>query len=214
MFENGTTLHGSTDVVLSMSDLSGIANFTVKIDSSILWYYSENGRYHVHIDTTKYTDGEHTLAIQATDKAGNALTITRNFSIDNTAPHLVSSTLEDGMVVWGSVSVRIEYAENGTITEATVVIDGKEEIKAEISGNTVSFVWDTTHADNGKHHITIVVRDAAGNTEMHEFTVSVNNPDYTVYVILVAVIAGIIIALVGVREYRKRVTAFSEEVKE
>lgn len=215
MFENGTTLHGSTDVVLSMSDLSGIANFTVKIDSSMVWYYTENGRYHAHINTTKYTDGEHTLVIQATDMAGNVLTITRNFSIDNTAPHLVSSTLEDGMVVWGSVSVRIEYAENGTITEATVVIDGKNEIKPEISGNTVSFVWDTIHADNGKHRITIVVKDAAGNTDVQDFTVSVNNPDYTVYVILVAVIAGIIIAFVGVWEYRKRrVTAFSAEVKE
>ncbi|WP_119674322.1 beta strand repeat-containing protein [Deinococcus sp. RM] len=107
-----------------------------------------NGKYTFSVDTTKLSDGAHTLRAVAFDNAGQSAETTANLTVDNAAPVVNWISPADGAVTRGTVTL------NATSNEGTVTytVDG-----STITGNTVTFQTDGTHT------ITATAQDAAGN---------------------------------------------------
>lgn len=100
-------------------------------------------------DTTKFSDGEHTLTAEVDGK-----TVTSTVTVDNTAP-VVELSPADGETVKGVFT--IQAAVNGE--------DGAVALTAELDGEgiTLPYTASTTALPMGDHELTVTAADAAGN---------------------------------------------------
>lgn len=116
-----------------------------------------NGKYTFSVDTTKLSDGTHTLRAVAFDNAGLSSETSVTLTVDNTAPAVNWVSPADGAITGGTVTL------NATTNEGTVTytVDG-----TPLSGNTVTFQRD------GEHTITATATDAAGNRTVNSIRVT------------------------------------------
>ncbi|WP_155299589.1 beta strand repeat-containing protein [Deinococcus kurensis] len=116
-----------------------------------------NGKYTFSVDTTKFSDGTHTLRAVAFDNAGLSSETSVTLTVDNTAPAVNWVSPADGAITGGTVTL------NATTNEGTVTytVDG-----TTLSGNTVTFQRD------GAHTITATATDAAGNRTVNSIRVT------------------------------------------
>ncbi|MCE5262102.1 MAG: chitobiase/beta-hexosaminidase C-terminal domain-containing protein [Deltaproteobacteria bacterium] len=105
--------------------------------------------------------GDNTIVIVAEDNAGNATTVNRFITLDQTSPALMVTTpAEQGSIdaVTGAATINIQ----GTVDEGTVTIgvNGYAPEAAPVSAN--AFSYPVTLAD-GPNVITVTAMDCAGN---------------------------------------------------
>ncbi|MFD2609951.1 beta strand repeat-containing protein [Deinococcus taklimakanensis] len=107
------------------------------------------GKYTFTLDTTKLSDGAHTLRAVATDNVGLSSQTSLTIQTDNTAPAVTWLSPTDGSMVGGTVNL------NATTNEGTVeyTVDGEK-----VTGTSYTFKAD------GAHTITANATDKAGNT--------------------------------------------------
>ena len=107
------------------------------------------GKYTFTLDTTKLSDGAHTLRAVATDNVGLSSQTSLTIQTDNTAPAVTWLSPTDGSMVGGTVNL------NATTNEGTVeyTVDGEK-----VTGTSYTFKAD------GAHTITASATDKAGNT--------------------------------------------------
>jgi hypothetical protein len=123
-------------------------------------------------------DGNATIAVSATDLAGNACTApdTLGFVIDNTLPVLLSLDHAEGYpftdnhLVCGSRDVVLNASFDGNVTSATITIDLATGTDADNvtamagSGTNWTYTWDVPAGhDNDTVAVTVTGKDIAGN---------------------------------------------------
>jgi hypothetical protein len=171
---NGATISGNgIGFTASASDPSGIQKVRFWIDSTYLGYDSA-APYARIWNSTAFTNGPHTLKIEAWDNAANARSVTIGVTVSNAdaVPPTVSLTSPpNGATVSGSaVSISARAADNIAVQKVRFWVDGT--YLGYDSTAPYAMSWNTTTATNGAHALKVQAVDNAGNVSAYA-TVSV-----------------------------------------
>ena len=152
---------------------SGVASKTVAIDGGEAQPLTASS---VVVDG----EGKHTVTFGAKDVAGNVMTKSFSFTIDSTAPSLVTpapgegeqppTVTPNGDGVMDAVSIPFSVSEPGSVT--TTVTDAAAAVvrtfKASVTAGDQSVSWNGRDAGgkavpDGRYSVTLVPTDGAGN---------------------------------------------------
>ncbi|WP_436868118.1 Ig-like domain-containing protein [Enterobacter hormaechei] len=134
-------------------------------------------------------NGEHTLTVNVSDKAGNGSSITADFTVDTAAPVVTINTVAGDDILNTSeqgqaqiISGQANGAAEGDIV--TVTVGGKTftgAVQADGSWSVGVPASVIGALGEGSHSISVSVTDAAGNTgsATHGITLSGNPPEFT-----------------------------------
>ncbi|BDK25611.1 adhesin [Enterobacter hormaechei] len=134
-------------------------------------------------------NGEHTLTVNVSDKAGNGSSTTADFTVDTAAPVVTINTVAGDDILNTSeqgqaqiISGQANGAAEGDIV--TVTVGGKTftgAVQADGSGSVGVPASVIGALGEGSHSISVSVTDAAGNTgsATHGITLSGNPPEFT-----------------------------------
>ncbi|MHA0987113.1 Ig-like domain-containing protein [Enterobacter ludwigii] len=138
-------------------------------------------------------NGDHTLTVNVSDKAGNGSSTTVDFTVDTAAPVVTINTVADDNILNTSeqgqaqiISGTASGAAAGDVVSVTVggqtftgVVQADGSWSVGVPASVVGLLGE------GNHNITVSVTDAAGNTgsATHGITLSGNPPEFTVHAI-------------------------------
>ncbi|WP_425389224.1 Ig-like domain-containing protein [Enterobacter hormaechei] len=134
-------------------------------------------------------NGEHTLTVNVSDKAGNGSSVTADFTVDTAAPVVTINTVAGDDILNTSeqgqaqiISGQANGAAEGDIV--TVTVGGKTftgAVQADGSWSVGVPASVIGALGEGSHSISVSVTDAAGNTgsATHGITLSGNPPEFT-----------------------------------
>jgi len=183
----GATLSGAVSLTASATDDVAVASVQFQLDGANLGTLDVAAPYAFSWDTTKSSNGTHTLKAIAKDGVGNtgtsaAVTVSVNNSTPDTTPPTVSiTTPANGATVLSTVTVSANAADNVSVASVQFQLDGANVGTLDVA-SPYTFSWDTTKSANGSHTLKAVAKDGAGNTGTSAaVTVTVNNstPDTT-----------------------------------
>ena len=134
-------------------------------------------------------NGEHTLTVNVSDKAGNGSTTTADFTVDTAAPVVTINTVAGDDILNTSeqgqaqiISGQANGAAEGDVVSVTVggktftgVVQADGSWSVGVPASVIGVLGE------GSHSITVAVTDAAGNTgsATHGITLSGNPPEFT-----------------------------------
>ncbi|MCE1528953.1 Ig-like domain-containing protein [Enterobacter hormaechei] len=134
-------------------------------------------------------NGEHTLTVNVSDKAGNGSSITADFTVDTAAPVVTINTVAGDDILNTSeqgqaqiISGQANGAAEGDVVTVTVggktftgVVQADGTWSVGVPASVISALGE------GSHSISVAVTDAAGNTgsATHGITLSGNPPEFT-----------------------------------
>ena len=118
------------------------------------------------------TDGEYTIVIELTDKAGNAFTVEHRIVYDTQAPTLVNTVPADGALLTEDITqIQVTLNDEGgsgidwTTTTVTLVNPSGQQISGElVSNGTTALTLSTNQlVEDGRYIIRVQAVDRAGN---------------------------------------------------
>lgn len=140
----------------------------------------------VHTATIRFTDeGDYTLRISYTDKAGNASQrqIDEEFTIDMTAPELSIGNIEENSANAGAVRPSVSWSDINLEGPAEITLTGSNQGETSMPGDSSdnetegSFRYDNFPVEKESddvYTLKAVVADLAGNETEKSLTFSVN----------------------------------------
>jgi hypothetical protein len=170
----GASLPSGTPVTVSgtAADTGGgtVAKVEVSTNGGTSWS-TATGTTSWTLAWTPSTQGLTNLQTRATDSAGNRETPSGGISVtvtasgpDTTPPSAAVTAPGAAATVAGtSVTLAATATDNVGVVGVQFRIDGKN-VGAEDTASPYLMTWDTTGVADGGHSITVVARDAAGNT--------------------------------------------------
>ncbi|MER1436452.1 Ig-like domain-containing protein [Enterobacter hormaechei] len=180
------TLTGKTDAeagqIVTVT-LNG-KNHTATVGSDGSWFVTLPAS-----EVQTLANGEHTLTVNVSDKAGNGSSITADFTVDTAAPVVTINTVAGDDILNTSeqgqaqiISGQANGAAEGDVV--TVTVGGKTFTGVVQADGTWSVGVPASvigALGEGSHSISVAVTDAAGNTGSvtHGITLSGNPPEFT-----------------------------------
>lgn len=170
---DGASRSGRFLTTATVTDDWGVADVVLSIDGIPVGTDTRVPYWFV-VDTADYSGGTHTLALVATDLAGNAselqsvrVTFTdspRTASADSSVD-VVFVSPADGARVVGNVTVKATVAAENGLATVEWFVDGASVVISSLSGRSsgIIYVWRSAEFAVGRHAITLVVTDADGN---------------------------------------------------
>ena len=153
-----TNLSTAYDAVHSVGDSAGWCPY---MDVSFSVPASEVTAVGAQVDTTKLSEGKHTLTV--TDGTN---TTEVAFVVDNTAPEIAMG-IEDGSVLTKDITLDPKVTEANTLEKFSVTLDG-EEIETPYATTAYKL-------GKGEHTLTAFAEDAAGNQTTKTVTFQIND---------------------------------------
>jgi YD repeat-containing protein len=180
---NGATVSGNITASATASDSGGISKVVFAVDGAII-ATDTTQPFSSGIDTTKYTNANHTITATAYDAAGNnkaqAVTITVKNTTppppppsDTTPPVATITSPANGATVSKSITLAATATDDVQVAKVVFTVDGN--IVATDMTNPYSTPVDTTLYTNGSHILRAKTYDAAGNIKTPQVTVTVAN---------------------------------------
>ena len=175
---NGSLVAGSSVTVsATASDNVAVAGVQFQLDGLNLNAEDTAGPYSVQWDTTRSSNGSHTITAVARDAAGNQTTsdpfsVTVDNIPDTTPPSVALSSPADGSTVSTTIAVNATASDDVGVAGVQFLLDG-DPLGTEDATFPYSVNWNTNTTTNGPHVLSAIARDAAGNTA-NAANVSVN----------------------------------------
>ncbi len=141
-------------------------------------------------DVQALNEGNHTLTVNVSDKAGNGSSVTADFTVDTSAPVVTINTVAGDDILNTSeqgqaqiISGQTSGASAGDVV--TVTVGGQSFTGVVLAGGSWSVGIPASvlgALGEGNHTISVSVTDAAGNTgsATHGITLSGNPPEFTI----------------------------------
>ncbi len=165
----GSTVSGTVSITATASDNVGVSGVQFRVNGANQGSEDGSAPYSISWNTTTVANGTYTLTAVARDAAGNvatsaAVTVTvQNQVVDTTPPVASVASPADGSTVSGTVTIMAAASDNVGVAGVRFRLDGTN-LGAEDTTAPYSVNWNTTTATNGPHAVTVIARDAAGNT--------------------------------------------------
>ncbi|MBK4735919.1 S8 family serine peptidase [Noviherbaspirillum pedocola] len=167
----GSSVSGVVPVSVSAADNVGVTSVQLTVNGTAV-ATSTSAPFSFSWDSTGVANGSATLVAYAYDAAGNkgaSSSVTVNVAnattmvAKDTTPPVVSIVNPVPGMVSGTVSVNTNASDNNGTAGISqwIYIDGA--LKAQGTGATLSYSWNTRKVTSGTHTIQAVAKDAAGN---------------------------------------------------
>ena len=186
---NGAKVSGVVSVTANAADNVSVASVKFEIDGALVGTPDLAAPFAYSWDTSKSSNGGHTLKAVATDGAGNSTTsaaimvTVSNTGADTTAPAVSITAPAASATISGTVNVTATASDNVGVASVQFQIDGVNAGALD-AATPYALAWDTTKVANGVHRIDAIAKDAAGNaTTSAQISVTVNNAaakDFTI----------------------------------
>jgi len=121
------------------------------------------------------SDGQHTVQLNARDKAGLSYSIEQSLRVDTIPPSLkikttLPSWIKDEITLNGTAS------DNGSgLSKVEISIDSEQTWQAVTGTDTWSYAWNTSDIPNGTHQVNLRTINLAGLTAQQTFNIGVDN---------------------------------------
>ena len=166
------------------SDNVGVTAYHVHRGTSAGFTPSAGNRVAVVSSGTAHVDtglaaGEYFYRVTAVDAAGNvgpaSSEVRATATADTQPPTVALTTPAAGASVSGTIDVRANASDNGSLAGVQFLLDG-QPLGAEDTSTPYERSWDTGTVPNGAHQLSARARDAAGNQQTSAAVgVTVNN---------------------------------------
>ena len=161
--------------------LSGEVNLSVTVQDtfpgSVMYTVDDAGWMPVErpFNSTLISDGEHSLAIRASDQAGHAVVHRLTVYVNNLAPLVTVLEPMDGAHLQGTTPVKV-YA-GGSVQKVLLAIDDGafRQIYRPIEGSPYAYSLDTITLAEGNHTLRAKSVDFTGHESVMEVKVVVDN---------------------------------------
>ncbi|MGI8385425.1 Ig-like domain-containing protein [Robertmurraya sp. P23] len=208
---NGASIKGQINVSGWILDSSGVSKVEVLLDGKIIGnaqygvarpdvlrvfpeYENPNSGFIYSLDTTRYTNGSHTLTVRETGNNGATKELQKlTVNIQNPLTRGNLESPSNGSTIKGAINVKGWVLDSSGVSKVEVFLDGKAvgtaqygvarpdvhkaypEYQNPYSGFTYSL--DTTRFINGQHTLTVKETGKNGTTkELQKLTVNIQNP--------------------------------------
>jgi hypothetical protein len=123
-----------------------------------------NSGFSATIDTTKLTNGTHTLSVVAMGHNGYPSALDRTIVVNNCtgSPTVTISSPATGATVSGAVPVTVSATDSVAISQVSFYVDGI--LAGRASEGSHVFTWDTTYVAPGSHTLQARALDSCGAT--------------------------------------------------
>jgi hypothetical protein len=165
----GATVSGSSVAMsASASAVTGltIARVQFKVDGVAVGAPVTASPYNLVLDSTKLTNGSHSLVAVATDSANNTATsVAVSITVSNNVTTVVITAPLPGATVSGNMAVTATATPGTGLTIVSVQfqVDSINQ-GAPVTASPYSIVLDTTTLANGPHTVSAVAKDSSSNT--------------------------------------------------
>ncbi|CAI06772.1 S8 family serine peptidase [Aromatoleum aromaticum] len=174
----GATVQGVVTVDVAASDNVAVSHVELLANGAKV-ASAASAPYGFSWDSTTVADGATTLTVRAYDAAGNYASRAVNVTVANTAtsgtadteaPAATISNPGDGSKVSGNITVEAHASDNVGVSSMRLYIDGA--LVSSVTGNSLSYRWNTRKIAAGPHEVVVDAQDAAGNTDRRIVAVS------------------------------------------
>jgi hypothetical protein len=152
-------------------------------------------------DMKNLSEGEHDIRFVISDTVGHNISKEFKFVIDNTLPQIVVKSPENNSKVSGMVNIDLDVNELNLAQKDWLIVKTPTQVFHDVK----NIQFNTTSVANGNYTIQVTAKDRAGNVEMANIVLNVDNSGPSIFsnqtkadqnfITLVEILVGIGIAL-------------------
>ncbi len=174
---NGASLNGTVPFSVQVTGTTAISSVALTVDSTSMGnLILSNGTYGISVDTTKLSNGSHTLKFVATNVGGKTATATLTVNVSNVdTPVLTVTAPTNGATLSGTASLSVKVTGTTPISSVALTVDSTSMGNLTLSNGTYGISLDTTKLSNGSHTLKFVATNSGGKTATATKTVTVSN---------------------------------------
>jgi hypothetical protein len=179
---NGSVVGRTVNVEVNASDNIGVskviffANAANICDAITGQCEITSSPYRIRWDSTSisYSVGVPITAV-VFDLAGNTKTFGISVTVDNVLPIVSILNPAPSSYLKGSAQIDVFNSDTSGVTRIVIIIDSTQVASVINPPSTFSFMWNTLSFSDGTHSIKAIAYDKAGNSNIHEIFVVVDN---------------------------------------
>ena len=168
---------GTITLSATASDNAGVAGVQFTLDGVNLGVERTAAPYEVPWNSVSVTNGIHVLGAVARDAAGNQQNTSLSVTVanDTTAPTVAMTTpAAADATVTGAITLEATASDDVGVAGVQFMLDGVN-LGAERTEAPYEVPWNSVSEVNGTHTISVVARDAAGNSQAVTVSVIIAN---------------------------------------